>query len=145
MQRSCFNDLCHKVCAATAVRASTVTSKVALAAFAKIYILWIGDIAHKHSQGRTCQTKKALQRQRFFLNRISNCRCSVHHHNFCEVGSGVTIVFAGSVVGAEHPATVRASTNPTTTFFIRFAFTVKICVMFSVLYAEERHRGTALL
>jgi hypothetical protein len=37
---------------------------------------------------------------------------------FCEVGSGVTIVFAGSVVGAEHAATVRARTKPTTTFFM---------------------------
>ena len=36
---------------------------------------------------------------------------------FCEVGSGVTIVLAG-VVGAEHAATVRARTKPTTTFFI---------------------------
>jgi len=44
--------------------------------------------------------------------------CSVHHYNFCEVGSGVTIVSTGSVVGAEHAATVRASTKPTTTFFI---------------------------
>ena len=42
----------------------------------------------------------------------------VYHYNFCEVGSGATIVLAGSVVGAEHAATVSASTNPTTTFFI---------------------------
>ena len=62
--------------------------------------------------------KKALHTQRFFLTQTSNCRCSVHHYNFCEVGSGVTIVFAGSVVGAEHAATVRARTKPTTTFFI---------------------------
>jgi hypothetical protein len=62
--------------------------------------------------------KKALHTQRFFLNHMSNCRCSVHHYNFCEDGSGVTIVFAGSVVGAEHAATVRARTKPTTTFFI---------------------------
>jgi hypothetical protein len=62
--------------------------------------------------------KKALHQQRFFLTHTSNCRCSVHHYNFCEVGSGVTIVFAGSVVGAEHAATVRARTKPTTTFFI---------------------------
>ena len=51
----------------------------------------------------------------------SSCKqqcCSVHHYNFCEVGSGVTIVSTGSVVGAEHAATVRASTKPTTTFFI---------------------------
>ena len=66
----------------------------------------------------THKTKKALHPQRFFLNRTSNYTCSVHHHNFCEVGSGVTIVLAGSVVGAEHAATVRARTKPTTTFFI---------------------------
>jgi hypothetical protein len=41
---------------------------------------------------------------------------------FCEVGSGVTIVFAGSVVGAEHAATVRARTKPTTTFFMVYPF-----------------------
>ena len=48
--------------------------------------------------------------------------CSEYHYNFCEVGSGVTIVFAGSVVGAEHAATVSASTKPTTTFFIFYPF-----------------------
>ena len=77
--------------------------------------------AHTHSRNtaysRRSQTKKALHTQRFFLNHMSNCRCSVHHHIFCEVGSGVTIVLAG-VVGAEHAATVRARTKPTTTFFI---------------------------
>ena len=62
--------------------------------------------------------KKALPKQRFFIAYLNSYRCSVNHHNFCEVGSGVTIVFAGSVVGAEHAATVRASTKPTTTFFI---------------------------
>ena len=62
--------------------------------------------------------KKRCIHNAFFLNHMSNCRCSVHHYNFCEDGSGVTIVFAGSVVGAEHAATVRARTKPTTTFFI---------------------------
>jgi exonuclease VII large subunit len=66
--------------------------------------------------------KKALHQQRFFLSHASNCRCSVHHYIFCEVGSGVTIVFTGSVVGAEHAATVRARTKPTTTFFIVYPF-----------------------
>ena len=41
---------------------------------------------------------------------------------FCEVGSGVIIVFAGSVVGAEHAATVSARTKPTTTFFTVYPF-----------------------
>ena len=68
--------------------------------------------------------------------------CSVHHYNFCEVGSGVTIVFAGSVVGAEHAATVRASTKPTTTFFIVCPFIAEMIDV--VLYAKERHRSTAL-
>ena len=42
----------------------------------------------------------------------------VYRYNFCDVGSGVTIVFAGSVVGAEHAATVSANTKLATTFFI---------------------------
>ena len=53
---------------------------------------------------------------------MSNLDYSFHHYNFCEVGSGVTIVSTGSVVGAEHAATVNASTNPTTTFFILYPF-----------------------
>ncbi len=77
----------------------------------------IAALAHRVPYS-VSQTKKALHTQRFFLNHMSNCRCSVHHYNFCEDGSGVTIVFAGSVVGAEHAATVRARTKPTTTFFI---------------------------
>ena len=68
--------------------------------------------------------------------------CSVHHYNFCEVGSGVTIVSTGSVVGAEHAATVRASTKPTTTFFIVCPFIAEMIDV--VLYAKERHRSTAL-
>lgn len=48
----------------------------------------------------------------------------MHHYNFCEVGSGATIVLAGSVVGAEHAATVSASTKPITTFFIIYPFSV---------------------
>jgi hypothetical protein len=61
---------------------------------------------------------------------------------FCEVGSGVTIVFAGSVVGAEHAATVRARTKPTTTFFTVYPF---ISARLIVLYAEERHCTSAAL
>ena len=33
-------------------------------------------------------------------------------------------MLAGSVVGAEHAATVRARTNPTTTFFIVYPFEI---------------------
>jgi hypothetical protein len=54
---------------------------------------------------------------------MSNLDYSFHHYNFCEVGSGVTIVSTGSGVGAEHAATVRARTKPTTIFFILFPFT----------------------
>ena len=68
------------------------------------------------------KNKKALPKQRFIMNFISNYLCSIHHYNFCEVGSGATIVFAGSVVGAEHAATVSASTKPITTFFIIYPF-----------------------
>ena len=57
---------------------------------------------------------------------VSNFDYSFHHYNFCEVGSGVTIVSTGSVVGAEHAATVKASTKPTTTFFILCPFFNKI-------------------
>ena len=70
------------------------------------------------------KNKKALLTQRFFVNCISNNLCSIHNYNFCEVGSGATIVFAGSVVGAEHAATVSASTKPITTFFIIYPFQV---------------------
>ena len=62
--------------------------------------------------------QKSAATATLFPNLYEQQCCSVHHYNFCEVGSGVTIVFAGSVVGAEHAATVRASTKPTTTFFI---------------------------
>ena len=62
--------------------------------------------------------QKSAAEATLFPNLYEQHCCSVHHYNFCEVGSGVTIVFAGSVVGAEHAATVRASTKPTTTFFI---------------------------
>ena len=68
--------------------------------------------------------KKALLLLRFFLwVHISNLDYSYHHYNFCEVGSGVTIVSTGSGVGAEHAATVNASTKPTTIFFILYPFT----------------------
>ena len=77
----------------------------------------IAALAAQSSILSDSKQKKALHTQRFFLNHMSNCRCSVHHYIFCEVGSGVTIVLAG-VVGAEHAATVRARTKPTTTFFI---------------------------
>ena len=40
---------------------------------------------------------------------------------FCEVGSGVTIVFVVGA-GAEHAATVSARTKPTTTFFTVYPF-----------------------
>ena len=53
---------------------------------------------------------------------MSNIDYSFHHYNFCEVGSGVTIVSTGSGVGAEHAATVNASTKPTTIFFILYPF-----------------------
>jgi hypothetical protein len=72
----------------------------------------------------TFQNKKALPKQRFIMNCTSKYLCSKHHYNFCEVGSGATIVFAGSVVGAEHAATVSASTKPITTFFIIYPFQV---------------------
>ena len=67
---------------------------------------------------------KALPKQRFIMNCVSDYLCLIHHYNFCEVGSGATIVFAGSVVGAEHAATVSASTKPITTFFIIYPFQV---------------------
>ena len=66
--------------------------------------------------------KKALLLLRFFWVYTSNLDYSYHHYNFCEVGSGVTIVSTGSGVGAEHAATVNASTKPTTTFFILYPF-----------------------
>ena len=62
--------------------------------------------------------QKSAARATLFPNLYEQQCCSFHNYNFCEVGSGVTIVFAGSVVGAEHAATVSASTKPTTTFFI---------------------------
>ena len=55
---------------------------------------------------------------------------------FCEVGSGVTIVLAG-VVGAEHAATVRARTKPTTTFFI-------VCPFISVRLNTALRKRAAL-
>ena len=66
--------------------------------------------------------KKALLLQRFFVY-VNKLDCSFRNYNFCEVGSGVTIVSTGSVVGAEHAATVKASTIPTTTFLIIYPFT----------------------
>ena len=49
--------------------------------------------------------------------------CSIHY-NFCDVDSGITIVSTGSVVGAEHAATVSAKTRAVTTFFILNPFSV---------------------
>lgn len=46
-------------------------------------------------------------------------------YNFCEVGSGVTIVSVDVGAGAEHAATVSARTKPTTTFFIAYPFISK--------------------
>ena len=72
----------------------------------------------------TFQKQKSAADATLFVNCISNYLCSIHHYNFCEVGSGATIVLAGSVVGAEHAATVSASTKPITTFFIIYPFSV---------------------
>ena len=72
----------------------------------------------------TFQKQKSAADATLFVNCISNYLCSIHHYNFCEVGSGATIVFAGSVVGAEHAATVSASTKPITTCFIIYPFQV---------------------
>ena len=83
------------------------------------HVLWFSALG-SYPQNK----KKALHPQRFFLNRTSSYSYSLQHYNFCEVGSGVTIVPAGSVVGAEHAATVRARTNPTTTFFIVYPFEI---------------------
>jgi hypothetical protein len=51
--------------------------------------------------------------------------CSIHY-SFCDVGSGTTIVSTGSVVGAEHAATVSVKTTAVTTFFILNPFSVHV-------------------
>jgi hypothetical protein len=80
------------------------------------------DLHQAYIAYSSSQQEKALQVQRFLIDQVSTQSCSVYHYNFCEIGSGVTIVLAGSVVGAEHAATVRARTKPTTTFFILCPF-----------------------
>ena len=120
---SCCSGSSYTTCTAAAVKAWTCTPTVVRATLAAVCAVIFVQRAYRSTCTTMChtqwsQTKKALHTQRFFLNHMSNCRCSVHHYIFCEVGSGVTIVFTGSVVGAEHAATVRARTKPTTTFFI---------------------------
>ena len=72
---------------------------------------------------KICVKKSAAVAALFLWVHMSNLDYSFHHYNFCEVGSGVTIVSTGSGVGAEHAATVNASTKPTTIFFILYPFT----------------------
>ena len=78
----------------------------------------IVTLLQQNVQHSVIRNKKSAATATLFPNLYEQQCCSVHHYNFCEVASGVTIVFAGSVVGAEHAATVRARTKPTTTFFI---------------------------